>query len=957
MSFSRATRSPWSLFTLTSLAALLVAACAEDRAVADTEDAPDAGDATETIAPPPGGYLPCPLDLEAAGPRPEHPRPDLCRPHWRNLNGPWRFDFDPEDQGEARGWATDPTALSREISVPFPWQSRLSGVHEPEVTGTAWYAREVEVPDGWGADGVTRVHLVVGAADWRSDLWVNGQGPWQHDGGYDPFRADITEALVEGPNQVVLRVFDPGDDPEYPHGKQGGIWYTHVGGIWQTVYLEGLTAPFSIAWHHLRQPEAVSPLPVRVGIEVKLEGDVGASPSLEMWREGESTPITLEDVEIVAESDGPLLRASFQVDSGWIWDPDDPQTVPVTLRACDGGACDAVSAHFGVRSVSRRLVEGAGDNPVVHVNGRPRFLRVPLIQGYHPDGLMTYPDEATIIADLTAARDMGFNAVRLHIKPEEPLVLHHADRLGLLVDDDMVNLGHYPWEAGDTPEGRARWESTMRAQVLRDRSHPSIIWWTLFNERWGLAELSRPYDAERQAWVRQQMAAVRELAPGCLLEDLSPDQLNWDHVETDLVTWHFYIPDADAVSAMLDEVIAGAVPGSDLLYAEGWTQPAHLPLLNTEFGPFSAEPALHEWQRDRDISDAFRWMVTAFRARPAISGYVFTELYDVEYELNGLLDYDRGWKETGYEALMGCPIAALQGDVFVGTDELPSVVADPGDALLVHPFLSTYDADSLPAQVSWALVDPGAPEAAPLDEGALDVVERRAGRVDLAPIDLTLPTEPAALVFRMSAGDACNYLPVLALDDASIGWREAPDGAHRLVLPPAAFEVTEGQADEVDVDGMIGALGVLGAGGMEGRGAVGPVAEELATSWAMMRIELELAANEAGMPQTDGHPHPSQVEISVNGVPMKTIDLSDDWADARGLLSHRFIPHGDPTGGYGERVVVEVTGEDLTTVRDAVLAVGGLQLRIDVVGDGGVMVYGARSGRYAWDPRVTITVE
>jgi len=952
------------------LLAVLASACAAGAGGdADGLDAPDVPALFEVVdadaAPFVAGYVPCADDPQAEGPRPEVPRPDFCRPRWKNLNGAWRFAFDPGDQGLAEAWYRTPERLDRTITVPFPWQSELSGVAEPEVAGVAWYARDFALTEAWRGQ---RVHLVFGAVDWAADVWVNGEPVGGHDGGYTPFRLDVTDALRDGGNTVVVRAFDPGNDPEYPHGKQGFSWYTNAGGIWQTVWLEAVPEV------HVREIRVLPPeglgAPLQARLRVDLAGEVPDDVRVELAREGDDAPLPIVSSTLHRDADGASVELALRVGDDWLWSPETPNLVPLTMSVCPGpsssdlarrslgeGGCDLVDTYVGLRKVGRDEELGFNTNQVIRLNDRPVYVRGVLVQGWNPTGVMTYPDDAAIVADLEAARAAGFNLVRLHLKPEEPRVLYHADRLGLLIDDDAVNLGTFPFHAGDTAEGRDRWVRTFAEQVARDRNHPSILWWTLFNETWGLTEPGRPYDAERQAWVQRQVADAKARLPGALIEDMSPTEANHDHVVSDLVTWHFYRDDPADVAAHLDAVLANVYLGSSWLYTGGNTQKDTYPLLNTEFGPFSADLGASAIQRDRDVSDAFRWMVTLFRARPGISGYVFTELYDVEFERNGVLDYDRGAKQFGYEELMGCPMAALQQEVFLGLDEVPDLVTSPGQAVTLHPWLATYRPEGAPSAMSWSLWPSGG--AASVGQGEVQIGQVGKGRTELAPLSVAIPGEGGVFVWRGKAGDACTYVPIFALPARVRGWKRTATDAWTYTLAPADLHVVPaagGGVDPVTVDDTVEAAGLLGPGTLRASFELDP--DLLAASaWTSVALELELAANQPGMPQTDVVPFPSAVRVTLGGVDLGTAHPADDWADARGVLSYHVLPRSGPNGGYGAWTSLDLTDQATLAELKAAAAQGPLTLELTVDGPGGAMVYGARVGRFGRDPRVIVTLD
>ena len=909
-----------------------------------SEESPDQ---KGTDMPLPTGYLACVEDEGATGPRSEHPRPDFCRRKWQNLNGEWAFAFDPDDTGISDGWGLEKEKYDRSIQVPFSWQSELSGLHETEYEGLAWYARSFTVPEDWRGE---RVHLIFGAVDWESILWVNGQKLGEFVNGYLPLRVDITDVLVGGENEIVLRVFDPGNHAEYPHGKQGDPWYTNVGGIWQTVYLEAVPS-VSIERFHVMHPESLDEDPLQFDMEITYSGSPCSSPRLYVWREGDDAALELAGVKS-AEA---VITATVNADRSWVWSPDEPNLIALTIYLCTRNACDAVSTCVGLRTVSRAHVDGLA-NQLIHLNGEAVFFRAPLVQGYHPRGLMTYPDEQTIIDDLSAAKEMGFNAVRLHIKPEEPRVLHHADSLGLMVDYDMVNLGDFPIEAGDTEAGRERWLDMAERQMLRDRNHPSVIWWTLFNETWGLTGVGDSYNEERQGWVSEMLDRARELGPSMLFEDMSPTYWARDHVETDLMTWHFYISGYDDVAAHLDEVIENSVVGSDFFYTGGGTQPEAYPLINTEFGPFSYEPITPDWKRDRDVSNAFRWMVQEFRKRPEISGYIFTELYDVEFEHNGLYDYDRSPKEDGYRDLMDCGISGLQQEHFIGIEEGPSLLVGPGTEIELHPWISTYRPDIVPGAADWELVNP-ALEAGAVAYGTLDIPAVAIGKTGLDAVQFTVPTVPGAYVWRVKAASACNYLPLIVMPERTSGWEQTDNGWAYTLQPGDLGPPLTGQLswpDVIEVDGAVEANGFLEYGML--RTSIQFTLVQMGGTWRSAKLGFEAAANERGMPQTDAVKFPTDVGVYLDEIKIADVHYEDDWADARGILSHHYISTSEPTGAYGEWTEISIEGELLSQVA-AAAEDGELVLQFVVEGRGGFILYGMKLGRFPNDPVFEFQVE
>ncbi len=609
-------------------------------------------------------FLACPGPQPDTGPappipKPEHPRPDWRRERWINLNGPWAFGHDPADVGLAQRWFEQPWRLEQEILVPFPFEAPASGLGEPwpedgtalhattdpTFQGVSWYARSFEAP-GWGAE---RSFLVFGAVDWRATVWLNGEELGGHEGGWLPFELELTEALRPGLNQLVVRVEDwAEDEPDTLIGKQGGSWYTRSSGIWQTVYLEGRPDRYLAgAWFH---PDWQTG---RVALELEIEGEAN-DLVLEITdpRGGTATWQAPADGELAFE-----LGALFPQHPGpALWSPHEPALYEVTLRLGE----DAVHSYFGLRGLSLGWAPGHGPDDgvpegerfqVFELNGEPIYLRGVLDQNYHPEGLLTYPDEEALLADLEAARAHGFNLLRVHIMHPEPRKLWHADRLGLLVMQDIPT----PEIWLDNVEGspyRDHWRQDLEDAWRRDHNHPSLVSWVLFNEAWGLLEPDNLCaDPDMQAWVLDSVDFARGLDPSRWIEDESTtDVLSgvFDHTETDFTSWHYYGRDWAEIDAHLDEVLAGSGIGGDHLYCDGWTHQGQ-PLMLSEFAGCGCYETLG--LTGAAIGEQFAGWVNALRARPRIAGYVFTQLTDVEWERNGLLSYDRSAKDLGLPGL------------------------------------------------------------------------------------------------------------------------------------------------------------------------------------------------------------------------------------------------------------------------------------------------------------------
>jgi len=708
-------------------------------------------------------------------PKPEHPRPDWRRDAWVNLNGPWAFGHDPDDVGIEDGWHTQLDMLDQQILVPFAFESPASGLGEPwpddgtamqaitdpTYQGVSWYQRSFVAP-AWGGE---RSFLIFGAVDWRATVWLNGVELGHHEGGWLPFEVELTDALRPGLNQLTVRVEDwTEDEPDTLIGKQGGSWYTRSSGIWQTVYLEGRPEDFIAgAWFH---PDWQTG---RVALELEVDGTADTI-AVEITHPGGDTATWASPLgeDLAFE----LTELFPQLDEPALWSPADPALYEVTLRLGD----DRVHSYFGVRGLSTGWAPGQGPEDgvpesewfqVFELNGNPIYLRGVLDQNYHPDGLLTYPTEAALVADLEATRDLGFNLLRVHIMHPEPRKLWHADRMGLLVMQDIPSPATFLENVPETPF-REYWEQDLEAAWRRDHNHPSLVSWVLFNEAWGLIN---PDDLcsndEMQRWVVDAVAYARHLDPSRWIEDESTtDVLTgvFDHTDTDFTSWHYYSDDWAEIDTHLDDVMEGSTIGGDHLYCDGWTHQGQ-PLLLSEFAGCGCYDTMG--LTGEDIAQHFDGWVNAVRGRPRIAGHIFTQLTDVEWEHNGLLSYEREVKAHSLAGLDG--IAAFNQADAVVIDNIPGQSLAQGERIEVELSFAR-GGDGTPVDTAlvtlgwvWVLLDDDGDIASDgvLAEGTLTVPEAGWGLHSAGTVTLEGPGQDALL------------LVLAGIDDAAVaaGWR------------------------------------------------------------------------------------------------------------------------------------------------------------------------------------------
>ncbi|MHA6484833.1 glycoside hydrolase family 2 protein [Paenibacillus sp. strain BS8-2] len=564
--------------------------------------------------------------------RSEHPNPQFMRENWVNLNGEWEFAFDDMNMGTTNGWHTGAQELPMRIQVPFAFQSKLSGIADPTVHDTVWYRRTLEIPVSF--DG-KRTILHFGAVDYEASVWVNGVLVATHQGGHTPFHADITEALQEEGNIIVVKAVDYSRDVTLPRGKQywldesASIFYTRTTGIWQTVWMEAVSPV------HIQQVRMIPDID-RNGIEVRtfLNGEsAGRALLLQVEITFEDEPVVTEVYSIVENRCTRLIGLPDQYDRGsrrW-WSPENPRLYNIVFSLIEGDSViDKTSGYFGMRKVS--IEDGK-----LCLNNRPYFSKMVLDQGYFPDGNLTPPSDEAIRKDVELTKAMGFNGVRKHQKLEDPRFLYWCDKLGLVVWSEAANAYQF------TEDYVRKFTKEWMESVERDANHPSIIAWVPLNESWGVPNIQ--VDKQQQDHAMAMYYLTKSLDPSRLV--VSND--GWELVKTDLFNIHDYEWRREVLEERYSTVenAVQAMPANRRLAVDGYPY-AGQPILVTEFGGISYKKS--DWDgwgysganSDEDFEQKLNAVIEPLLgADCVVQGYCYTQLTDVEQEINGLLTYDR----------------------------------------------------------------------------------------------------------------------------------------------------------------------------------------------------------------------------------------------------------------------------------------------------------------------------
>ena len=554
-------------------------------------------------------------------PRPEYPQPQFERARWLSLNGTWDFEFDDRNEGE-------PRAYSRKIVVPFAFETQKSGIHDTGFHPWIWYRRTFSVPSSWAGQ---RVLLHFGAVDYRAWIWVNGQLAGTHEGGGTAFRFDITGLLKNGPNSVMVKAEDPPQDRFIPRGKQywelksRGIFYTRTSGIWQPVWLE------AVGDSYLDKVRITPSIDGRVRFEARLLRPVeGLEFVANVTFRGNAAASGQANVR------GSAAHLELRVPNPQLWMVNSPNLYDVTFEVRRGGTVlDRVKSYFGLREV-------AVSNGRVWINGRSVYLKWVLDQGYWPESTLTPPSDEAIKFDIEVTKEMGFNGCRKHQKIEDPRFLYWADKLGFLVSGEIANAYEYD------PAYAARFTREWIEAVERDYNHPSIIMWVPINESWGTPNLRDPQQQNHlraNYWLTKSLDATRPVV----------ENDGWEHVDTlDLFTIHDYAGSGRQLYAKYKDL---GKPGARIpdngraIFAPGNSYNG-APFLLSEFGGIAYIPEGTKVPGDAwgyaGVEKTAEGALTRLRGLyqgiakiDAFAGICYTQITDVEQEVNGLLTYDR----------------------------------------------------------------------------------------------------------------------------------------------------------------------------------------------------------------------------------------------------------------------------------------------------------------------------
>ena len=539
----------------------------------------------------------------------EYPRPRLVRKEWKNLNGLWDYEI-------TKLGVNKPNFYKNKILVPFPIESSLSGVHKNVgKDNELWYHSTFIIPKLWKGKNII---LHFGGVDWKSEVWINDVYVGSHQGGYDPFSFDITSYLNNKRNQkLVVKVWDPTDEGYQPRGKQTinphGIWYTAVTGIWQTVWIEPVNS------NYIKTVNIVSNVDEN-NISIKLI----SSEILEK----DYFDVIIKDGNTIVSSVKSPVKSNLDVliNNAKLWSPESPFLYDMEVNLISNGKIvDSIKSYFAMRKISTRKDENGIFR--LQLNNEDYFQFGTLDQGWWPDGLYTAPSDDALKYDIIKTKELGFNMIRKHVKVEPARWYYHADKIGMLVWQDMPNGENFrfpKWQRDKFFDGNEFIPSSESEDNFRSEwkkiidflySNPSVVCWVPFNEAWGqfktveISEWTKIYDPSR---------LVNSASGG-------------NYYRTgDITDIHNY-PDPNMLFFDNERVNVLGEYGGIGLAIDG-----HLWQTDKNWGYVKFKNSIEATDQYVSLANQLYKMIES-----GFSAAIYTQITDVEIEVNGLMTYDR----------------------------------------------------------------------------------------------------------------------------------------------------------------------------------------------------------------------------------------------------------------------------------------------------------------------------
>ena len=927
--------------------------------------------------------------------RDEYPDPSWERSeNWINLNGPWDFKFDGTELssvGEDQGWHVVGLPNPEQIIVPYPWDSPASAIAN-EYRGTGWYYRTVDIDAAWAGKSIV---MRIGAIDNRADLWVNGEhvntqangyplnelGDYRITGGYIPEYFDLTDFLNVGEeNTIAIRV---NDEATYGGsylgliGKQGRnapCGYIHTSGIWQTVSLEARESATQLDYAHAVPNIADKKVEFDLALlKPKASGTYTLEYTLESFlynKETKEDEKTGHDITGSATIDAKTEAQTVSITLGEnqkLWDTVTPNLYKVVFILKDGADVkDKVSTEFGQRQFTIENYDGR-EYKYIYLNGKPLFLSGLLDQGFWLEGNYTAPSKEALEFDVSSMTELGFNMIRKHLKIEDPMQYYYLDRYGMLMWQDMPHASQMTQSSSRV--GRQLYEKALRTLIKTNYNHPSLQAYILFNETWGLTGSGSVSNnrTNENLWITEMYNLTHSLdRTKRIVEDMSP--CNNDHIQpTDMNTFHMYPGSYSGVKGDVDNRDNNTYVGSSNNMYGNTTANRHYqdgdPFLNSEYGGVGAYAGNH------DVSWCFKYQTDVQRLRQKLQGFVYTEPYDIEYERNGILKYDRSMKVFGYDEIAyggDMTFSDLTQQNYIGIDADPAQRVAPGGTYTGKIGAINWSGESYPgAKIKYRF-------------DAFDIY----GNSVAMGIEKTINATYAPYTYETY--DIVEKLPAGSKFNRIVGtvtvWIEDASGA-KIAKNFSNFKVSGSEPSAVDqMDNGGYALRqksntAVSAGNEKvGSKTLTYTVPESVTSITDLRLMTEVAAikdksmdrqwttenaNADDIQTAEGYESPSDVTVSINGHEIDTVFIPDAPCDMRSLNS---LDSGRASARpFGYLVNVRADAATTALINSEIASNKTITVKYEVKADAenkhGVAIFDDATGRYPLSPTLLINAE
>ena len=577
----------------------------------------------------------------------DYPRPQFVRDNWENLNGTWDFGFDDANQGEKEKWYEKfPGELK--IEVPFTYETKLSGIQDERRHDNIWYHKTITVDASKLTDNRLLIHFE--GSDFHTKLWVNGAYAGDHKGGYARFSFDITELVKDGENELTVKVEDS-FDIQQPRGKQRwidenfGCWYVQTTGIWKTVWTEYVP---DIRLDYVKMTPNLHDMALEIEYQIDAPESAMAGGNLMVVATVTFGDMLISKTMTVMTSDHTKTKIDVfhktngQTNCGmeWgvrTWSPESPDLYDITFEVVsDGKILDTVGSYFAMREIR---IDGSN----ILLNGHPLYQRLILDQGYWKDSHLTPPSEEALIEDIDKIHELGYNGLRKHQKTEDERFLYWCDVKGMLVWSEMAAAYEYSDKAVE--EFTREWTEIVR----QNYNHPCIITWTPVNESWGVSQVET--DPMQQHFTEMLYHLTKSM------DRYRPVIVNdgWEHTISDIITLHDYEEVGETFykryMEFKDQILTTEVYHSShkSAFANGFVYKGQ-PIIISEYGGIAFNNDDSGWgygnkvNNKEDFIRRFDEITTAVKELPYCCGFCYTQVSDVQQEINGLMDMERNFK-------------------------------------------------------------------------------------------------------------------------------------------------------------------------------------------------------------------------------------------------------------------------------------------------------------------------